>query len=511
MTSRADPPPYKAWIIVAILAAPFVALLSSAAIRRTPALLGHLLLTVLPMQLGYSLVAAAGGTLLAALLAAGGLSCALFEFPGRSVLQKTLLLPWLVPGWFLAVMLRELLGMQGVLGLVLVVGISSAPLAQLFGSAALRSLPGRYTDVLRLLGRDSPLRLLRTLLPLAAPALAAAALIVSLIAWTDVASARTMAVPTLTVGMLDQWFGREDTSLGAALGLVLASISVPLGFLLWWGMRRTGWRDDARLAARPPGRTPLKGYQAALPWLLSIPQLIAGVLVPGAIIALWTSQRLERVNLSFLGSDIYRSLLVAFAATGLAALIAMPVVHASALSKASLAGKVASLLGFALFAMPPSVLALAMLLTFPSKADRGITTVLSATALPLVAGLGLRFCGVFVAAALATLRRQAHQHVALLRVLGRADLGSFLDLLRSFLVRPVAAAAAFVFLESLQDLALPLVLQPFGFNTMSTRVFQYAQTQQVRDCAVWVLCLGLVGIYPLFTLARMGESSPDAD
>jgi iron(III) transport system permease protein len=168
------------------------------------------------------------------------------------------------------------------------------------------------------------------------------------------------------------------------------------------------------------------------------------------------------------------------------------------------------MLSFALFALPPSVLALAMLLVFPARVDKAVTTMIAATALPLAAGLGLRFCGVFVAAAQATLQRQAHQHLALLRALGRTDLTSFVSLMRTFLVRPVSAAAAFVLLESLQDLALPLVLQPFGFNTMSTRVFQYAQTQQVRDCAVWVLCLALVGIYPLFTLARIGESTPDA-
>jgi iron(III) transport system permease protein len=488
-----------------LLAAPLLALLVHGRRGVSLELLGHLGRTVLPAQAGWSLLVSAGAVLLGALLAGGGLLCGLFAFPGRAVLQRLLLVPLLLPAWFLAAMYREVYRWDGAAGLVAVLGIATAPLFHLFGLAALRNLPQRYAELLRSLGLGSPARLARVLMPLCLPALGAAAALGALLAWADTAGARTMAVPTLAVGLLDQWFGREDASVAVTLGLAVTVLSLAIGWLLLAWLRRRRWQDDARLG-EPLRRMPLRGWRALVPWVLSAPQLAAGVLVPGVVIARWTAQRIERVDLRSLGADTARTLLVALGATLLALVLAAVVVHARATGQRA-AGAM-SLLAFALFAMPPAVLALGALLLLPAGAG-AVPAAVASTALPLVAALALRFTGVFVAAIEAAMLRHAREHVALLRVLGRADLSSMAALLRPFLSRPVSAAAALVFLESLKDLVLPLVLQPFGFNTLSTRVFQYAQTQQLRDCAVWVLCLGLIGVYPLFTLARAAEAGSD--
>jgi iron(III) transport system permease protein len=333
--------------------------------------------------------------------------------------------------------------------------------------------------------------------------------LVALLCWADVSAARTMAVPTLTVGMLDQWFGREETSVGALLGLVVALLSLALGLQLWSLVRTTTWQDSARLGALPAPRLRLRGWWALAPWLLSLPQLVLAVLVPAVVIGSWTMARLERVNMAFLGSDTLRTLLVAAGGTLFAALLAFPLIHSQALGQHSKRMATLGKITFVVFALPPSVLALAWLSLLPGAAESGPVARIHSSALPLVGSFGVRFAAVFIAVSQAALLRQAGPHAALLRVLGRTDWLSFLRLLWPFLVRPLSAAAAFVFLECLKDELLPLLLQPFGFNTISTRVFQYAQTQRLRDCAVWVLCLGLLGLYPLFTLARQADAGSE--
>ncbi len=105
--------------------------------------------------------------------------------------------------------------------------------------------------------------------------------------------------------------------------------------------------------------------------------------------------------------------------------------------------------------------------------------------------------------------RVARAHGELLRVLGRTDFVSYVRLFRPFIIGPMSAVACLVFLASLQDLSISQVLQPFGFTTISTRVYQYAQSQRIPDCAVWVLCQALVGVYPLGLLARWAERAQD--
>ena len=492
-------------VALVVLALPTVTLLVKGSRALSVDLLVHLLRTVLPAQAAQGAMAAAGAAMVGAALSVGGLGAAIFDFPGRAVLDRALIAPLLLPTWFLAVVYRETFDARGVAWLALALGVGAAPVFDLFGSAALRALPRAYADVLRLGGRGRAGSLVRYLLPLAFPALGAAAALAALLAWADAPSARALAVPTAAVGMLDQWSAREDASAGALLGLAVAAVSLFAGTALLVAVARVPWHDDARLGIARGRRFRLRRGWGAVPWILAAPQIVLGVVVPARAIAAWSAERIERVDLATLGGDAGRSLLLAAAATALAAALALPILHAQAFARRGLATAAA---GIALvpFAMPATVLAAAVIWMLPSGGREGPAAILHGTIYPLVMALGVHLTAVFVGAGRAALLRQGPGHVAVLRLTGHSGLPSFVALLRPFLSRPAAAGAALVFLECLKDVPLTVVLSPFGFQSISARVFQYALTERTRDCAVWMLCLALIGVYPLLTLARLGDA-----
>ena len=512
LTGRADLLPRKAWsfLLFAVCAGPLVAMVAKATKALSSELLIHLCRTVLPMQLGYSLFTATGVVIAGAALAIGGLACGLFEFRGRSLLEKLLLIPLLVPAWFLCIIYREAHDANGVGWLILTLGIASAPLFHLLGTAALRRLPHRYSEVLQVLGRGRPRELVRVLGPLSLPALGVAGALAFLSAWADAPSARIMAVPTLTVGLFDQWFGREQDAAGALISLGLLAVSLIPGLLLWRLTSRATWKDSARLHHHHPARRqPLHGWPTVLVWLLCTPQLVGGVAVPFVVIGTWTVDRLARVNLALLASDLLHSLVVAGGGTLLAVLLGSAILYAQSMGTLPRLTSTTGGIAFAVFALPTAALGMAFLWLLPSGPEPGFVESVNSTPLPLVAALGVRFAAIFFAVGHAALLRHGGDHAALLRVFGRSDVLSFVRCLRPFLTGPMAAAASFVFLQVLQDLPLALLLQPFDYATMSTRLFQYAQTQRVRECAVWILCLAIVGVYPLLTLARAGCAEPE--
>lgn len=499
LTGRAEP----AALVVLVFMVPVGTLLAEAAANPRGELLVHLFATVVPMQAGYGALAALGAALLGALLAVGGLLGALFEFRGRRLLHRLLLAPLLVPAWFLAVMYRETWRVNGVLPLLMVLGAASAPLFHLFGTAALRTLPRQYLDTLRVSGRGHPPAMACLLLPFALPALGAAAALAVLLAWADAASARALSVPTLAVGMLDQWAAREEASAGALLGLLVAAFSLLAAGALLWLLGRTSYQDDAGLPAVPAPRVRLGGAWALVPWLLAAPQLVLGVVLPARAIGTWSAEKLERVNLTFLGEDALGTLLVAGAGTLLAAALALPLAHARSFAGTARWTNALFALAVAPFALPSAVLAASMLW---GLRDDGPLAFLNATVFPLVGAFGVRHSAVFAGAAHAALQRHARDHLAVMRVLGRAGLGWFVVLLRPFLARPMAAAAAFVFLACLGEVHLSTVLSPFGFHTLSARVLQLAQAERTQECAVYMLCLALIGVFPLVTLARLADA-----
>lgn len=204
-TSRVETAARAAPLLVALalVALPTVTLVVKGARASSVSLLVHLLRTVLPAQAAQGVIAAAGAAMVGAALSVGGLGAAIFDFPGRGALDRVLVAPLLLPTWFLAVVYRETFDARGVAWLALVLGVGAAPLFHLLGGAALRALPGSYLDVLRLGGRGRGPSLVRYLVPLAFPALGAAAALGALLAWSDAPSARALAVPTPAVGMLD--------------------------------------------------------------------------------------------------------------------------------------------------------------------------------------------------------------------------------------------------------------------------------------------------------------------
>jgi iron(III) transport system permease protein len=501
----------RAVLILALCAAP----LSTLALRGAPGLLGdllaHLTGTVLPAQLGASIVVATGTVAAATALASGGLLCGLFRFPGRRLLSRALLVPLLVPGWFLAVLYRETLGVTGTVALVLVLGATLAPLVHLLVGAALRAVPERSLDVLRHLGRDDPVSIARTLLPLGLPAFSAAAVLVFFVAWADEGSARSLAVSTLTVGLFDQWFGRQSEAAGAPLALAMLALCLPPAGTIWLWLTRGSFRPTARLQGRPMTPVRLRGAAAVVPWVLSAPLLAVGVLYPAAVIARWTAERLRWVDLATLGLDLVDSLVLAVGATALAALVALAVLGQEVTATARPVTRATTLVALTTFALPPLVVALAWVWMLPETDGRRWTAWLNATPVPLVAALGLRYCAVFLVAGRAALLRSARAHGEVLRVTGRTGFVSFVRLFRPFVAAPLVAVACLVALATLQDLSVSQVLQPFGFTTISSRVYQYAQSHRVADCAVWVLCQALVGVYPLMLLARWAEGAGARD
>lgn len=495
----------RALLLAVLCLAPLATLIVKGAPRLLDGLVLHLAQTVLPAQLGTSILAATGAVLAGVLLSAGGVLCALFRFPGHRVFARAQLAPLLVPGWYLAVLYNYELGLTGPIPLVVILGASLAPLFQLLVTAALRSLPSRYLEVLRCLGRASFGAVLRNLLPLALPAYAAAAVLVFFLAWADEASARTLAVPTLTVGLFDQWFGRQDDAAGAPIALVLIALSLLPAWAIWLWLTRGTFRPTARLQGRAMERVRLRGPAAVVPWLLSAPLLAIGLLYPAWVVVTWTVARLQWVDLATLGLDLVDSLILALGATLAAAILALSLLHQQVIAAARYLTETTAVLALSTFAVPPLVLALAWLWMLPESSGAAWIIWLNSTPAPLIVALGLRHCAVFLLAGRAAMLRVARAHGELLRVLGRTDFASFVRLFRPFVAGPLSAAAGLVFLATLQDLSVSQVLQPFGFTTISSRVYQYAGAQRVPDCAVWILCQALVGVYPLGLLARWAE------
>ena len=71
------------------------------------------------------------------------------------------------------------------------------------------------------------------------------------------------------------------------------------------------------------------------------------------------------------------------------------------------------------------------------------------------------------------------------------------------LVRPsVITAALLVFVDTMKELPLTLILRPFNFDTLATFVYQYASDELLEECALGALTIVAAGVIPVILMSR---------
>ena len=71
------------------------------------------------------------------------------------------------------------------------------------------------------------------------------------------------------------------------------------------------------------------------------------------------------------------------------------------------------------------------------------------------------------------------------------------------LVRPsLLVAALLVFVDTMKELPLTLLMRPFDFETLATFVYQLASDELLEECALGALTIVAAGILPVALISR---------
>lgn len=72
----------------------------------------------------------------------------------------------------------------------------------------------------------------------------------------------------------------------------------------------------------------------------------------------------------------------------------------------------------------------------------------------------------------------------------------------------LSAAALLVFVDAMRELPATLMLRPFNFDTLATRVYWLANDERLGEASTAALCIVLVGIAPVLLVNRFGMRTP---
>ncbi len=527
--------------VAALAATPIVAVLWSFAAGGDAAS-GHVWTTVLP---SYALNTLALMAMVGVLSAAIGVGAAwivtAMNFPGRRVLSFLLPLPLAAPAYIIAYLYTDLLEFSGPVqtalrdafslgagdywfpnvrslpGAATMLSLVLYPYVYLLSRAAFAAQSRSQFQAARTLGMSPTRAFARVALPGARPAIAGGLALVLMETLADFGVADYFAIPTFSTGIFRAWLAMGDRIAAMKIaGVMLIFVIVLVGAEAL--TRRGAVASADRLSAAPPPFT-LSPLASALAIALCSAPVLAGFGVPVArLIALAISEG-DAQPMNVLAGYAGNSLQVAVLAAAVASLAALLLAYAQRsvpkddVGGAFLKGGVRiATLGYAL---PGALLAVGLLVPLGAL-DRTLATVLrdafgvnsglilTGTIALLTYALVVRFLTVSYNSVSAGLAKIPPTMDAAARTLGAGRLRILRTIHTPLLAPSLGAGAALVFIDVMRELPATLILRPFNFETLATRVYRLASDERLAEASTAALIIIAVGLIPIALLQRRG-------
>ena len=461
---------------------------------------------------------------------------------GRVAMTFLILSPLLVPSQIMALAWIELFGSSSPIlgplglapeganplysggGIALLMGIEHMPLVFIATRAALAAVPNDLVEAARIAGARNGSIMLRVILPLCAPAVAAGGTLAFAAAIGNFGVPALLGIPgrfsMLTTLIYQRLNGFGPSVMGqvAVLALILvamAGVALALRYLVM------------RLAVPVPGGRPFARFDtgAARPWIegtiwlvltiamiLPILALLATALSPALGVRLSPSSVtlanfLETLDSGTIRRALFNSVWLSFAAAAMSVLVAIPFVWLAQIAKLR-SMRVLDLLADLPFVVPGTVLALAMILVFLPPLP--VVGSIYGTPMILLVAYLARFLPLVLrpVAATATQAEPALDEAA--RIFAAPAWARILLIFAPMVTPAAMAGAVLVVMTAINELTLSSLLWSSGSETVGVMIFSLQYEGNSTDAAA-LSVISLVLVLVLAAVAdRAGRHAPDA-
>lgn len=501
----------------------------------------HLMATVLPRYLGNTLFLMGAVGLITAMVGTGAAwLVSMYRFPGSRWLDYALLFPLAIPGYVGAYALVDFFDYSGVLQTALRAGfgwesardywfpavrtrsmaaivLSAAlyPYVYLLARAAFREQSNCTYEVARALGTGHLGLFWRVGLPLVRPAIAMGVALALMETVADFGTVDHFGVQTLTTGIFSVWLSGGNAGGAAQISLVILTLVVAL-----LGLERLS-RRNARFHRMSRSTRPLEPHRlsGARAWFATVACLFPfgmGFVLPVSVMLVHAVSKPEAWVSKGLLQALGNTIVVGGIAAVLTVVGALFLVYGVRLARKGFPRLVLPVTSVG-YAAPGTVLAVGLLIPLAAMDHRLADAIqaasgydpgllLTGTAAALVLAYFVRFFGIAQGSVDSAFGRVSPSLPLAARSLGRGVGGTLRDVYLPLMRGSVATALLLVFVDCVKELPATLLLRPFNYNTLATRVYEQASLERLGDAAPAALLVMVVGLAAVWIMAHTNRA-----
>lgn len=456
---------------------------------------------------------------------------AMCDFPGRNFFDWALMLPLAVPAYVLAFVAVGVLDFSGPVqstlrqwfgtsswfppirsegGVIAVMVLAFYPYVYMLARSAFLNQGHHMLETARVLGLNAWSAFFRVTVPVARPAIAAGVALALMETLADFGAVSVFNYDTFTTAIYKAWFGFFSLNAAAQLAMLLLLF---IATAVYAEQRLRGnSRYHVNLSTGKVLRYRLKGVRALAAICAASVVLLLAFVLPVSQLVLWAwgimGEELDARYLGFFGNTLFLGAFAAILTTVAALLLSYTQrLKPDPLTQAAVR---ISTLGYAL---PGSVLAVGVMLSFV-WVDQQINSVvqwltgeawgavLTSSVFALLLAYVVRFMAVAYGPVDSAFDRIKPSILQVARCLGAGNMEILRRLSIPMLRTGLLSALLLVFVEVMKEMPATLLLRPFGWTTLATRIFEMTSEGEWERAALPAVTLVLAGLLPVVLIVR---------
>lgn len=446
-----------------------------------------------------------------------------FEFPLRKFFRWALILPLSIPAYIGAYTYSGMVDYTGsvtklltwIFGRMILIDIMSMPGAIFIFSFFLfpyvyiisRAFFANYTASLiessRMLGKNFMQTFFAVVLPVSRGVIASGCSLVLMEVANDYGVVNYFGINTFSIAIFKVWFGMND--IGSAIRLCLYLMGFVLFIILSEKMLR-GQKRFGITTTKSRGLTPhrLVSWQA---WSATAYCLLVfgfGFLFPLIQLLAWATLTYHEVlNPDFIEAA-WNTIIAAIVCASLIVVFSAIISNSARISQNSFV-KAAAKLTILGYSIPGAVIAIGVLVLFVSltKITERLWDYSAVTSIyMLYFAYIVRFLAVGCNSIENGFEKVGKTFFEASRTLGYGTTQTFFKVDLKMIKPSIMGAFALVFVDMTKELPLTLILRPFNYNSLASKVYEYAHDERIRDSAPAALIIVVICALSVYYLSK---------
>lgn len=460
-----------------------------------------------------------------------------YEFPLRSFFRWGLILPLAIPPYIAGYTFTGLINYTGVVqtflrnsfnlhinqkyanimsieGAIFIFTMFLFPYVFTITRAFMERQSASLIENSRVLGRRPFEVFLFVILPVSRVAIIAGVSLVIMEVLNDYGVVKYFGITTLSTAIFRAWFALGDIDTAIKLSGILMLVVVGILILenILRGRKKYSYTTTK---VRPITRIKLKGLRAAIALGYNLLIFSIGFLIPVLQLVYWAFLTYEKILNFYFVELVINSFTTALIASAMIMVTALIIANFSRIHE-NFIGKICSRITVIGYSIPGAIIAIGVIVFFVTldhkffwlyqMVDQNPAKLFLTTSITmLIFAYIIRFIGIGFNSVETGFEKVGKKFFEASRTLGMTVSQTFFKVDVKMIKPAILSGFVLVFVDIMKELPLTLILRPFNFDTLATKVYQYANDEMIHEASIPSLIIIFISFVSIYFFHQVGD------